>query len=268
MLDTSRFQDADKYAAYLKTPAGRLRSEPAWKKLGEILPHNAAQRRALDVGGGTGFASVQLARMGFEVVLLDRSEEMLRIAHEQAEADGVAARISFCHRDAGELSGLFDAESFDVVVCHNVLEYSESPSKTVRDIAKMLGPDAVLSILVRNRNGGVLKNAIKSRDWKLATDNLTAETVVDSLYGEALRVFTPAELRDLLIRAGLEVVAEYGVRVFFDYVGMENLTDATYAEIFELESTLGARPEFSAIARYIQQIARRSSTSSDKMSER
>jgi hypothetical protein len=27
MLNTSRFQDADKYAAYLKTPAGRLRSE-------------------------------------------------------------------------------------------------------------------------------------------------------------------------------------------------------------------------------------------------
>lgn len=123
----------------------------------------------------------------------------------------------------------------------------------------------MLSILVRNRKGEVLKDAIKSRDWKLATANLAAETVVDSLYGEAVRVFTAAEIRDLLVRAGLEVVAEDGVRVFFDYLGVENLTDAAYAEIFELESTLGARPEFSAIARYIQVIARRSSASSNKV---
>jgi len=63
----------------------------------------------------------------------------------------------------------------------------------------------------------------------------------------------------------LEVVAEDGVRVFFDYLGLENLTGATYAEIFELESTVGARPEFSAIARYIQAIARRSGASSNKV---
>jgi S-adenosylmethionine-dependent methyltransferase len=264
MLDTSRFQDADKYAAYLKTPAGRLRSELAWKNLREFLPANATKRLALDVGGGTGFASMQLARMGFEVVLLDRSEEMLQIAREQAKADGVAARISFHHGDAGELSRLFDAESFDVIICHNLLEYSESPSTTVQDIANMLCRDAVLSILVRNRNGEVLKDAIKSRDWKLATAGLTAETVVDTLYGKALRVFTPAEMRDLLGRSGLEVVAEDGVRVFFDYLGAENVTNAIYAEIFELESTLGARPEFSAIARYIQVIAQRSSASSNK----
>jgi hypothetical protein len=64
----------------------------------------------------------------------------------------------------------------------------------------------------------------------------------------------------------LEVIAEYGVRVFFDYLDLENLTDAMYAEMFEMESMLGARPEFFAIARYIQVIARRrSSASSNKV---
>lgn len=121
---------------------------------------------------------------------------MLRIAREQAETDGLAARVSFSHRDPGELRGLFDAESFDVIVCHNLLEYCERPSATVRDMAHMLHQDAVLSVLVRNRNGEVLKDAIKARDWKLATANLTAETAVDTLYGEAVRVFTAAEMRD------------------------------------------------------------------------
>jgi S-adenosylmethionine-dependent methyltransferase len=255
ILDTSRFQDAGKYAAYLKTPPGRLRSELAWDNVRRSLPRKASKYRALDAGGGTGFASVELARMGFDVVLLDGSEQMLRIAREQAEA---SERISFCRADTGQLPELFDAESFDVVVCHNLLEYVESPFATIRDIARVLRKDAMLSVLVRNRAGEVLKAAIKSGDWKLATTNLNAETVVDSLYGESVRVFALAEVRDLLTRAGLEVVAEHGVRVFFDYMNLENLTDASYFQIFELESALGARPEFAAIARYIQVIARRS----------
>ncbi len=264
MLDTSRFQDAEKYAAYLKTPAGRLRSELAWETLRRFLPRNASKRRALDVGGGTGFASVQLARMGYEVVLLDGSEEMLRVARHQAEAGSVAARISFCHADAGQLPQLFDAESFDLLVCHNLLEYAENPSTIVRNIAHVLRKDAVLSVLVRNRSGEVLRAAIKSGDWKLATANLAAETVVDSLFGEPIRIFAPGEVRDLLGRASLEVVAEHGVRVFFDYLGPQSLTDEAYRQVFELELTLGVRPEFAAMARYIQVIARRYSASSSK----
>ena len=264
--DTLRFQDAEKYAAYLKTPAGRLRSELAWEHLRRFLPRDASKHRALDVGGGTGFATVQLARMGHEVVLLDSSEQMLRIARQQAESSGVAPRISFRHSGTRQLRELFAAESFDVVVCHNLLEYSENPSTIVRDIAHVLRNDGVLSVLVRNRAGELLKDAVKSRDWKLANANLTAETVVDTLYGNRMRIFAPSDLHEMLAGAGLEVVAEHGVRVFFDYLGLENPTDETYAQIFELESKLGARPEFFAIARYIQAIARRSRMSSSEVS--
>jgi len=101
--DSLRFQDAEKYAAYLKTPAGRLRSELAWENLRRFLPLDASKRRTLDVGGGTGFASVELARMGYGVVLLDSSEQMLRIARQKAEACSVTPRISFCHAETGQL---------------------------------------------------------------------------------------------------------------------------------------------------------------------
>jgi len=266
MLDASRFQDASKYDAYLKTPSGRLRSELAWKNLCSSLPSNTSKRRALDVGGGTGFASVQLARIGYEVVLLDSSEDMLRIARERGGAGSLAVRISFCHGDLGRLPELFDAESFDVAVCHNLLEFSENPSAVVRNIASVMRKDGVLSVLVRNRAGEVLKDAIKSHDRKLAVANLTAETVVDSLYGEPMRIFAPAEIRELLTRAGLEIVAEHGVRVFSDYIDLENMPDAEFSQIFESESVLGMRPEFAAIARYVQVIARRSDASSNTVS--
>ena len=263
--DTSRFRDAEKYAAYLKTAAGKLRSELAWENLRRFLPCDASKHCALDVGGGTGFASMQLARLGYEVVLLDGSEPMLRIARQGAEACGMTSRISFCHAETGQLRELFAAESINFVICHNLLEYTEDPSATVRDIAHVIRKDGAVSLLVRNRAGEVLKDAVRSGDWKLATADLTAEAVVDSLYGNRLRLFAPADVREMIARAGLEVVGEHGVRVFFDYVGIENPTDETYSQIFELELELGARPEFYAIARYIQVIARRSGASSSEV---
>ena len=164
-------------------------------------------------------------RLGHEVVLLDSSDQMLRIARQDADAWNVTPRISFCHADTGQLRELFAAESFGVVVCHNLLEYSEVPSTTVRDMAHVLRNDGVLSILVRNRAGEVLKDAAKSGDWKLATANLTAETVVDTLYGNRMRLFAPADLHEMLAGTGLEMVAEHGVRVFFDYLAQQNPTN-------------------------------------------
>jgi S-adenosylmethionine-dependent methyltransferase len=262
--DTLRFQGAEKYAAYLKTAAGKLRSELAWENLRRFLPRDASKHRALDAGGGTGFASMQLARLGYEVVLLDGSEPMLRIARQDADACGMRSRISFCHAETGRLRELFAAESFNFVICHNVLEYSEDPSTTIRGISHVLEKGGVVSVLVRNCAGEVLKDAVRSRDWQLAAADLDAETVVDGLYGNRMRLFAPADVREFLGRAGLEVAAEHGVRVFFDYLGMDNPTDEIYSQIFELESKLGARPEFFAIARYIQVIARRSGVSSSE----
>src|SRR5260370_10654007 len=131
--------------------------------------------------------------MGHEVVLRDGSEEMLRIAPQQAEAGRVAAQISFCHADAGQLPELFDAESFDIVICLNLLEYAENPFATVGDIVQVLAKDAVLSLLVRNRTGEVLKEAIRSRHCKLAAARLTAETAEHSIYTEGVRGFDPDE---------------------------------------------------------------------------
>jgi len=255
MLDTSRFQDAERYASYLKTPAGRLRSELAWENLRRRLPHSASTRRALDLGGGTGFVSMRLAQMGFEVVLLDSSDEMLGIARQEAESSDLAERVFFRHANAVQSPELLEAGSFDVVVCHNLLEYLEEPFQTVCDLVRVLHRDGLVSVLVRNRAGEVLRAAIKSEDWKLARANLSAETVADSLFGQPVRVFSPAQLRDMMARSGLEVIAEHGVRVFSDYVGVEEMSGESYDQVFELELALGARTEFAPIARYTQSIA-------------
>ena len=268
-LETTHFEDAERYSSYLKTSLGRLRSELAWENLRGVLPADAPRWRVLDLGGGTGSMSLRLAKAGFPVVLLDSSEEMLGIARKEAEACGSAARISFLHGEASRLQELFAAESFDLVVCHNLLEYVADPEAIVAKIAHVVRNDAVVSVLVRNRAGEVLRATIKSADGTFAKATLSAETAVDSLYGKPVRVFDPQVVIDMLARAGLDVIAQRGVRVFSDYREPKDLEDeAAYQQVLELELLLGARPEFAGIARYMQLIARRSSLCAKKVDVR
>jgi hypothetical protein len=114
---------------------------------------------------------------------------------------------------------------------------------------------SILSVLVRNRFGEVLKAAIKCNDAQLAKRALVTETVLDSLYQEPVRLFDPADLRDTMEQAGFKIVAERGVRVISDYLGRQALTGDEYKQLLELELLLGAKAQFAAVARYTQIIA-------------
>jgi S-adenosylmethionine-dependent methyltransferase len=259
-FQTARFEDAERYSSYLKTSLGRLRSEVAWENLRVFLPADGSRRPVLDLGGGTGSMSLRLAKMGFQVVLLDFSEEMLEVARKDAETCGVAGQVCFLHEDASKLEELFAAKSFDLIVCHNLLEYVADPNAIIAKIASVLSDEGVISVLVRNRAGEVLKTTIKSADWALAKAALSAETVMDSLYGKPVRVFDRQVIMDSLDWAGLDVFAQRGVRIFSDYLDSSSLAgEAAYQHAFDLESTLGARQEFAGIARYLQFMARRRS---------
>lgn len=257
--DDERFQNgADKYAAYLDTPEGRLRSDLAFANLEDFLPQMKGSLCALDVGGGTGATAVRLARLGLHITLLDSSAEMLNLAERAAREAGVAERIALRHGDAAQLASLFDAGSFDVIVCHNVLEYVEDVGYVLRGAARALRDgSAILSVLVRNQAGEVLKAAIQAGDLDAAENYLTAEWGHESLYGGSVRLFRAESLRAMLKSARLATTAERGVRVVADYLPPQVSRSGEYDRIFELERKLGSRPEFASVARYTQCIAHR-----------
>ena len=256
-VDTGRFQDAERYAAYLRTTEGKLRADLGWANLRTFLPLSGVGMRALDVGGGTGVFALRFAALGFEVNLLDNSEAMLAHAKKEANAEGLTRRISFCHSDANCLPSMFELGSFDVLVCHNLLEYVEDPFAVLRGLRCLLKEDgnSVVSLLVRNRYGEVLKSAIKDRDLELSKAALLSEKVLDTLYGQPVRVFDPLDFRRTVVRAGLKLLAAYGVRVLADYLGCEALTADYYRRLLDFELLLGAQPQFAAVARYTQVIA-------------
>jgi S-adenosylmethionine-dependent methyltransferase len=257
--DSERFQNgADKYAAYLETPEGRLRLDLAFANLQDFLPQATRSLHTLDIGCGTGSIAVRLARLGLHVTLLDASVPMLDFAKRAAREAGVGERIALKHGDAGQFANLFPAGSFDVILCHNILEYLDDPSAVLYGAAHALrDSSAILSVLVRNRAGEVFKAAIQAGDLAAAENNLTAEWGQESLYGSRVRLFTSDSLQAMLKAASLAVIAERGVRVLADYLPSRIARSADYERILELERKLSSRREYAAVARYTHLLAHR-----------
>jgi len=71
-----------------------------------------------------------------------------------------------------------------------------------------------------------------------------------------VRLFTSDSLQAMLKAASLSMIAERGVRVLADYLPSRISRSAEYERILELERKLGGRPEYAAVARYRQCLAR------------
>ena len=158
--------------------------------------------------------------------------------------------------DAAQLADIFQTGSFDIILCHNLLEYVDDPGAVLRGAARALRDSlAILSVLVRNQAGEVLKAVLQTGDLAAAEHNLTVEWGQESLYGGRVRLFTSEALEAILKDASLTINARRGVRVIADYLPTRISRSAEYGRIFALERKLGKRREFLGVARYMHCLA-------------
>ena len=268
-----RFESgAPAYAAYLQTVEGRLRLDIAWENfrafinetrdaptiLNEHGTRSAYEtKRALDLGGGTGALALRFAALGWRAAVVDSSATMLALAADAAREQSFVERVTFHQSVAERAPELFAPWTFDAGVCHNVLEYVSDPRACLRSLAALVKPGGLVSLVARNRAGEAMRAVLKAHDLDEAERTLAADVVNESLYGGPARLFDALKLRELANEAGLNVIAERGVRVVADYLPASlSQAEEAYARLLTFERTLGARPEFAGVARYTQIIAR------------
>jgi S-adenosylmethionine-dependent methyltransferase len=255
----SRFEnDPSRYVAYLDTPEGRLRADLAFAHLQESMSARVRVNslRAIDLGCGTGTAAVRLARLGIDVTLFDSSPAMLELAQRTAVDAGVSDKITVKHGDAARLADIFPPRSFDIILCHNLVEFVDDPGAVLRGAVRVMrDSSAILSVLVRSQAGEVLKVVFQKGDLAAAEQSLNAEWGDESLYGGKVRLFTPETLEAILQEAALTIIARRGVRVIADYLPVQISRSAEYDRILALERELGKRSEFFGVARYMQCLA-------------
>lgn len=97
------------------------------------LPANAS---VLDMGTGPGFFPALLAPMGYRVTAIDYSGEMVERAKQRF--DEMKLDVSVLQMDAQALT--FPDESFDAVVCRNVIWNLDEPEKAYAQMYRVLRP--------------------------------------------------------------------------------------------------------------------------------
>ncbi len=139
--------------------------------------------RILDVGGGNGLDSLPLAAQGHQVVIVDYSQAMLADARARAEAAGLQERVELQQADAGGISKLFPGESFDTVLCHNVIQYlsaRDDQSALLSGLARLLKPQGVLSLISMNRLSVVYAELFLRGNPAAALQQVDTDTVQES----------------------------------------------------------------------------------------
>jgi SAM-dependent methyltransferase len=94
--------------------------------------------RVLDVATGPGYIAEAFARMAAEVVGVDLTEAMLRIARERVQSRGLK-NVSFRLGDAKSLP--YGEGEFDVVVTRFSLHHFPEPREALREMARVCRAD-------------------------------------------------------------------------------------------------------------------------------
>ena len=222
--------------------------------------------RVLDVGGGSGMFAVPLARLGHSVTVVDPSADALATLRRRADTAGVGDRVHGLQGDGDLLHAVLPAggddraddpahdPTFDLALCHYVLEVVDDPAVTLREIARALRPGGQVSVATVNRAGAVLARAVAGHPVE-ALALLEDRDPAPGRARPARRRFTPEELLGLVAGADLRPGPWRGISVVADL--LEATSGADPEAVRALEAALAETSPFRDIATGLHVLAAR-----------
>jgi len=177
----------------------------------------------LDAGGGPGRYTIELAKRGYDVVLLDLVKEMLEIARRQIRKEGVQSRVKEIIEGSVTDLSMFSDETFDAVLClggplSHLLTAVERET-AAKELVRVTKGDAPLFISVLGRLG-VLKTILLEfrEEMRYCRHHLEVGDYVPGITGRgftAAHWFLPEELQELFEKQNVETL---------DLAGLEGLS--------------------------------------------
>jgi S-adenosylmethionine-dependent methyltransferase len=249
----------DRWIAEGHTPWGKLRCTVTLANLGRHLGPGPLD--ILDAGGGNGRDSIPLAAEGHRLTIVDYSAEMLADAAHNATAAQAQERVALHQAELQALPELFPQPCFDVVLCHNVLQYVDDVPALLATVAGPLRPGGLLSIISVNRYTIPYRAAFFLGDLAQAYAKLDQRSDTAILFGTIMNQYSAEEIAAMLPAAGCAAIQDYGIRCICDYWGdnQRKSDPAIFAQIERLELALADRHPYKLLARYFQVVARKAS---------
>ena len=213
------------------------RAAAVWAALDPLVAAGAPLR-VLDVGGGTGNSAVHLARMGHDVTVVDPSADALATLNRRADNAGVGARVHGVQGDGDQLHEVVPTGegggSYDLALCHSVLEVVDDPATTLGELARALRPGGTASVATANRAGAVLARAVAGHPVEALALLEDRDPAPRRASRPARRRFTPADLLALVEDAGLQPGSWRGVSVVADLLDVASGADPEAVRRLEL----------------------------------
>jgi len=108
----------------------------------------------LDAGGGSGRYTLELAKLGYEVVLLDLTPELLDIARNQIKKAKVAEKVKQVLQGSIDDLSMFEENTFDAVICLGALSHvidKEDREKAIDELVRVAKKNATIFVSVIGR---------------------------------------------------------------------------------------------------------------------
>jgi 2-polyprenyl-3-methyl-5-hydroxy-6-metoxy-1,4-benzoquinol methylase len=119
--------------------------------------------KVLDFGCGPGVIAMELARLGYDVLGLDGSAEMVRMSQGQADKHGLKnMRFAHSHAEGATLP----LNEFDAIVCSSVVEYVQEDIALISKLISSLKPKGHLFLSVPHTSSliGKVEDFVRSVD--------------------------------------------------------------------------------------------------------
>lgn len=227
---------------------GGVRLAVLKRDLGEWLPSVCEpdqSLRVLDVGAGLGHMSEWALLQGHRVTVTDPSAEMLDGARERLAPLDCAYPPTYLQTPLQTLPDR--GETYDLVICHAVLEWLEDPLGAIAMLRQLCAPGGRLSLAFYNRDALVYKNLIKGQLRKLAKNQLAGSK--RSLTPQ--QPLDPSLMAAWVVQSGFTCEGKSGIRVFYDYMPSEFQALLQPEEVIEQELHYSRHPTYRDLGRYL-----------------
>ena len=190
--------DIQQYKQMLEQPWGKIQYVITFAQLEHIKG-----KKILDFGSGFGLVSQFLAQNN-EVVAIEPQEEML-FAYSNHRYEKILGSLEQVEK--------FESESFDIVLCHNVLEYIDENCRVnyLAELKRVLKRDGKLSIIKHNQVGKIMQSVVFSNDVDQALDLLNGNEFKSVSFSQG----TTYTIDELLEMSKMKLENYQAIRTFY-----------------------------------------------------
>ena len=220
-------QELQNFLWNTKQPWFKVSYKLYWAQLAEII--DIKNLKILDFGSGYGNTANYLAKNN-EVTAIEPNADMI----EERERENSYTQINGTIEKLKE----FQDNYFDVIVCHNVLEfamtYNTKPAEIVKEFSRILKTGGILSIIKHNKIGRIIRTAVFENNPEAALLLLNDEDAAHNTFGK-INYYVSEELIEWGDNLKIEKIL--GVQMFY---GLQQNNDLKYEpewldKMFEIE---------------------------------